>query len=308
MLRTFSTATEPGGRRLDYWNELIGGIFPGMTVSADPALEASWSACRLGDVSVAVARSPKAVVRRWQDAQPMVASNRALIHLQHGGFSTTAQLGAAATLVAGDMTLCAADEPYEIHISERNEMFVVDCPLAALESVDGRFARVIDGRAPAVGLLHDFLASVFRQHWPDPVDPHETDALGGMIAGLVRRCLTGPVETRPEATDDRRRVTDFVEAHLDEGALRTGLIAQRLSLAPRTVQTIFAEMATTPTAYILNRRLAIAATRLRDGTRTGGLADLAYELGFSDSAHFARRFKLRFGVSPSTFARRCRNA
>ncbi|MEO7681471.1 MAG: helix-turn-helix domain-containing protein, partial [Sphingomonas sp.] len=74
----------------------------------------------------------------------------------------------------------------------------------------------------------------------------------------------------------------------------------------RSVQGIFADMATTPTAFITDRRLAVAADMIRGGRDYGTITDLAHQLGFCDAAHFARRFRSRFGMSPGAFVRHCR--
>jgi AraC-like DNA-binding protein len=38
------------------------------------------------------------------------------------------------------------------------------------------------------------------------------------------------------------------------------------------------------------------------------LTDVAYELGFSDAAHFSRRFRERFGETPSGYLGRFRGS
>jgi AraC-like DNA-binding protein len=60
-------------------------------------------------------------------------------------------------------------------------------------------------------------------------------------------------------------------------------------------------MGTTPTEFILTRRLNRAAEILASGTDFGSITDLALDLGFNDSAYFARRFKGRFGITPTMF-------
>ena len=57
---------------------------------------------------------------------------------------------------------------------------------------------------------------------------------------------------------------------------------------------------TTPYAYLLNRRLAVAADALRDGSDVLG-AMLAG--GFGDLSDFTRRFGAKFGRSPAAFRR-----
>lgn len=111
MIDSISTSHVAGSARLDYWNGLIATQFPGMNVDASPDIDAQWATCRLGDMAVSIARSPKARIGRWQGGAPGADSGRGLVHLQHTGFSRTDQRGRSATLMAGDGAYCAADEP-----------------------------------------------------------------------------------------------------------------------------------------------------------------------------------------------------
>jgi AraC-like DNA-binding protein len=308
----FATRDQPLGQRLDYWNELISGIFDGMSVSADRDIDATWSQCSFGDVKLAVAHSQKSTVDRWaHGAQPSTPSNRILVHLQHVGSSVNSQGGLSSFLRDGDLAICSADEPYQLAISERNTMLVLDCPAPALAErtpdLESSFGRHIDGQTTAARLLRDFILSTMRQPWPQAPAPEDCEAIRDVLLALVTRTLTSPlarVEPESEAAEStRQRVIAFVHDHLFDSDLRTGFIAQTLGLSPRTVQGVFASMATTPTAFILNRRLEKAAEVLASGADFGTITELAFALGFNDSAYFTRLFRNYCGLTPTTFRR-----
>ena len=71
----------------------------------------------------------------------------------------------------------------------------------------------------------------------------------------------------------------------------------------RTVQSIFAGMGTTPSAYILSRRLDRAAERLIADPSLS-ITVVAFELGFNDCSYFARCFRQRYGMAPTTYRAR----
>lgn len=52
---------------------------------------------------------------------------------------------------------------------------------------------------------------------------------------------------------------------------------------------------TTPAAYVLDWRLGLAATRLREGR---AVKQVAHELGFAGALALAKGFRRRYGVSP----------
>lgn len=303
MFQRYATGSIGASNRLNYWNSLVSTMFPGMTVDGPQAINASWTGCHLGDFRASLACSERASVRRRVGGGADPASEgRGLIHFQSQGFSATEQCGRQAALFSGDLTFCAPDEPYGIEISDRNAMFVIDFPWAALQDFGGKPGLILRHQTPAMGVLHSFVASLFAQSWQVAPAEEESAALGDVLHRLLVNALTTQSSQSVEA-GLKERLLGFVEDNLGNGSLRCGSIALGLGVAKREVQVVFAEMATTASGYINNRRLALAAHRLRTGLRDASLTDLAFELGFSDAAHFSRRFRERFGETPSAYAR-----
>jgi len=92
----------------------------------------------------------------------------------------------------------------------------------------------------------------------------------------------------------------LIDARLGDPDLRTASIAGELGISLRTVQNGFAAMGTTPVGYIAERRLERAAELLRNSDAIS-VTDIAFDLGFNDSAYFSRCFRQRFGVTPSAY-------
>jgi len=57
----------------------------------------------------------------------------------------------------------------------------------------------------------------------------------------------------------------------------------------------------TPIDYLIQLRLARAATLLRSTTQT--ITDVAFQVGFQDSNYFSRQFRQRHGMSPTAYRR-----
>jgi AraC-like DNA-binding protein len=301
MFLKHATAAYAESERLEYWNKFVGTKFTGMTVDGAKNINASWTGCRIGDFGVSLAHSERASIHRWKTDLPADSGCQGLNHFQSQGFSATQQCGRNAALFAGDLTFCASDQPYGIEISDRNTMYVIEFPWDALEDHGARPGVILRHQMPSVGVLRGFVSSIFLQSWHGTLAPEESMALGDVLQRLLINALRTR-ESNVASTDLRERLLGFIEANLGNGALRTGSIAQSLGVAPREVQMAFAEMATTASDYITTRRLALACERLRSGLRGASLSDLAYELGFSDAAHFSRRFRERYGQSPSQYA------
>ena len=59
------------------------------------------------------------------------SSGRAKLHIQTSGTSTTTRRGRTVSLSTGDATFVLSDEPYEMEISNGNEMLVIEFPVAS---------------------------------------------------------------------------------------------------------------------------------------------------------------------------------
>ena len=102
-----------------------------------------------------------------------------------------------------------------------------------------------------------------------------------------------------------RRVTDYIEAHLDR-ALSLAELAEVAGFSVSHFKSLFKQSLGAPVhRYVLERRVARAALRLREGTQS--LADIALESGFSHQSHMARSIRRVLGVSPSQLASRPRS-
>jgi AraC-like DNA-binding protein len=60
-------------------------------------------------------------------------------------------------------------------------------------------------------------------------------------------------------------------------------------------------MKTTPSQFIRDRRMELAAKSLR--IERHRIADIAYDLGYSDLSLFSRHFKAHFKVAPRDYRR-----
>jgi AraC-like DNA-binding protein len=291
--------------RLAFWNELAERTFSKMRVdSPNPAFRGEMLRWRLGDLVMIHPRSEAATVHR-----PTVpeAGDRVVLHLQSRGIFEQTHRGQTVLLRPGDLTICASDEPYRLKLSDDHATLAVELPRAALEArvpdLDDRIARALRGASPGVRLFHDFLLSLWRQGDQSEAEPSWQESVSNVFLDLLALALR---EERPIAeggSHAARRLSALIEARLTDPGLSTTMLADELGISARSVQTLFAQRATTPSAYILRRRLERAAELLA-GDATLSITELAFELGFNDSAYFTRCFRQQFGAPPSAWRAR----
>ncbi|WEK45386.1 MAG: AraC family transcriptional regulator [Candidatus Andeanibacterium colombiense] len=228
------------------------------------------------------------------------------IQLQHKGRTTTHTGGRTALVEEGDFLLFDPTKPHWQTFEQHTQAIVVRVPLAMAEErmphLRNQVGIVMSGRHGAGALFSNFL----RRAW-DELE-HEgggewIDGLSDAIWPLLDMAYAGTRPgLEPNRRDERRRALfEAVEAELTDPELDVHRLARRMAVSPRYVQMLFAELGTTPRAFIQNRRLELAARRL---TREGGdvtVTDVAYDVGFNDLSSFCRAFRKRFETSPRNY-------
>ena len=97
----------------------------------------------------------------------------------------------------------------------------------------------------------------------------------------------------------------YLDAHYCSPDLSIQDMADDLGLSLRQIQRGFAVLGTTPTKYLLQKRLEHVRRALDDrqaGRRGGLISSIAYEAGFSDLSYFNRCYRRAYGASPKGLA------
>jgi AraC-like DNA-binding protein len=97
-----------------------------------------------------------------------------------------------------------------------------------------------------------------------------------------------------------REAKAYIEAHLLHGRLGVAEVAAHLGVTPRYVQQLFERDGTSFSRYVLEQRLLCAYRLLRNPcVRQRDITQVALDAGFGDLSYFNRRFRERFGTTPS---------
>lgn len=115
------------------------------------------------------------------------------------------------------------------------------------------------------------------------------------------------IEGKPKITETNKEKSlfdnarQFVVSHLDSDVTPTDL-ATELGVSLRQLQRIFKEeLDITPNNFIGTLKMEEAAIMLK--TNDKNISEVAYAVGFSDPAYFAKVFKKYFGQSPKEFTK-----
>jgi len=131
------------------------------------------------------------------------------------------------------------------------------------------------------------------------------EAARSSLLELAKAVATGcfdDVEPRlaPALTQAAKNLAD---SHLADPELTPTMLARELNVSVRTLQRAFAAAGESVTSYIRRRRLDEARLALIAPYGRLSVSELAAHWQFTDSSHFIRAFKKRYGQTPTEYAR-----
>ncbi|MBB3861248.1 AraC-like DNA-binding protein [Novosphingobium hassiacum] len=299
-LHRFYTDDVTPPNRARYWNELADRVFAGTFINVPgddfTGRMLTW---RVGELDMIRADSTRSAVGRTPIAHD---NERLILHLQCRGTSVHKQRNNECSLEPGDFVIASPHLPYSMNLTG-HEMLVVEFPRAPLverfPGVDDALLQRMCGATPGGRVFHDFLLSLWQQGERASEDSEWETGVNTVFYDLAALAMRGAQRPTAEVgeADLRRRVLAMISADLEDPALRTASIADACNISVRTVQNVFAAIGTTPTAHILEQRLRRAADRLV-ARPDASITEIAFELGFNDSAYFTRCFRQQFGAAP----------
>lgn len=295
MLETFSTRLVSPEQRHLFWRELVAETFPGMTVDVPVGICADLARWSLGRIAMARALSARAHIER----QNSNTDRHVILHIQRRGQLVMRQGQVATVAGVGDIVIADGDTPYSIEISDRNDCLIVDISVDMLgEFASGRewHAHLLPGSDPQVVLLRNMVEGLWRERdLMSQVDEQTDEVVASLTRMAMQRCSSS------RCVDERggQAILNYVTRNLSDPDLGTARIAEAMGLSTRSVQKAFARSAaSTPTGFITEMRLQRAAELLKCSDSVS-VTEIAFDVGFSDSAFFSRCFRRRFGVSPT---------
>jgi AraC-like DNA-binding protein len=152
------------------------------------------------------------------------------------------------------------------------------------------------------------LHAVVRQHvlelgrLADAIPGPATAMLGRATLDLVRAYLISAAGEHPEPVSPdsllaRSRL--YIDAHLADRNLTAERVARAQAVSVRQLFAAWTGADQTLAEYVMRRRLETARRLLaQPSARHRSIAAIARSCGFADAAHFSRRFRREYGVSP----------
>jgi len=248
---------------------------------------------------------------------PVVSANSAdrncIVITQLQGVRCYSQDGATAVLNPGDSTLIDSGHSWSSNCAGACSRLYLRVPRWLMENrlrlTNLPLLPRISG-VSGLGVTLFRLATSLYQEAPVLSLEEGTSAIEAYLE-ILSACI-GHAERRGEdaghCAELLSRVEQFMETHLAEPTLNPTEIANAVGISVRHLHRLFSGKGSTITDCIRERRLERCRMELCDPrSAERNITEIAFFWGFSDSAHFSRSFKRRFGVSPRTFRLRSWN-
>ena len=324
MAHVFSVDNIAVPQRIGAWRDAVCDTFVRLECEPDrrAPMRGRLESGTLGDLHVARVQSSPQRVERTRDGAAQADEAFVLMSVQLRGRTVVQQGNSQAVLTPGCLAFYDTTRPYTLNLPNDFDQIVLHLPhntlrrkvpggldhMAQCISAANPFAQAIMALAPQ--LLH--MVSAAR-----PAMAQRTcDAAIELMALAMDSLATHPsahADGDPNATSAAPvqgasadalvwRTRELISQQLDNAALCPTSLASQLHVSLRRLQEVFQVQGTTLTSSIWDMRLDFArGLLLAAPNQRESVSTIAYRAGFSDLAHFSRRFKQRYGLSPSEF-------
>lgn len=298
-----STGDLPPSRGLSALREVFDRkVQLNLEVRADRPVHAQMTV--QGVPGLRVARMVSTLDVRLSRPRPMLSDGEddvCLIVKTSGGLSIQQRRQTTAAR-DGDAVLLVYREPATLDFLAMNYA-AIRVPHAALapaiRNIGADAARCIGRETPALHLLQAYLAGLPAA----AADPKLRSLFTTHVYDLMALVIGASPEGREQAAGRGLRAARLaaIRADLDRDLTMTlDQIARRQGVSPRCVQMLFEQDGTTFTAFVLERRLEAARSRLASPRFADwSIAAVALDAGFGDLSYFNRRFRQRYLMTPS---------
>lgn len=309
-IRTFSTDGVTGGKRIEFWNEVVCNTFTPLTVSAPSEdFQGRMRHLELADIRLAVADSTPAIVTHSRAQVSRCQDAYFMLHLQLSGRSFNQQTGREVTLSPGGLTLFDSTRPYTVAFSHSTSILVARIPRSLMREYvtcpEALTLIPLSSSNPAIGLAARFMRDLWRKSaavTSQPAARHINEGLMSLIAAAYASTREAKVEGSPHAAVVRIRLLEHIETNLRNPDLTPAAIARMGHVSTRYVHLLFKQQGESVRRYVQRRRLEECARVLRDRLRDSkSVTEIACEQGFNSTSQFCRAFREHYGVTPTEY-------
>jgi len=308
---SLSTDAVTPDERIEFWRGVIREkILPvDFRVDDRKTFSAGLASATVGDVQVTDLHISAHIAECGRTATAHDHQNMLIFNFMHSGRGVSAQDGRRIALAPGSGMFCTSARPFTLEFPEQAHLTVLRIPRAALERSVASIERIANQNLAPGNQVFPLVVRYVEQlaHAADGMTPAAAarvsanliDLVGAMVAESAQQTASALSECRVAAL---LRLRAFIEQHIDDPELGPAEVASALGLSQRYINKLLEAEDTSLGRLIWQRRLDLIAADLRNGALASrSISTIALARGFNDLAHFSKRFRKHFGVSPREY-------
>lgn len=306
----FSTDQIEPAKRYAAWRDAICDVYVHVDVkAADPDNYKGFiREARFGDVVMTDILVSEQRINRGAHHISRLDKDCYYVQLVHRGSVNVLQRGATQSSNAARGALFCASEEYELQCLGEVRSFYLELPR---EEFAQRFPReCIPIIAPVnstqgLGRIATEFCATLAAEGTKLAEPVRAD-LGGQLMDLLALTLQSAeseIATEGSVRQARlRSVQQWIEQHLGDPDLSLERIAKANTMSLRYLHLLFRGCEMSASEWIWHRRLQRAYDLIAKGDGSS-ITSIAFDHGFSSSAHFSTMFRRKYGISPRDVGR-----
>jgi AraC-like DNA-binding protein len=257
--------------------------------------------CRITAQAHPESRPGRHTAQRTTGAYKLVFQLRGTVHLEQGARRTM--------LRAGQWSIYDVSRPYTMRNVEETDQLAMLLP----KRKEFDFAEQLLRAAIDESFVTSGMGTVLLNTARSALDQaaligHASNAeLGEMLSELAKLTVNGHSRARTRITTQetaRDRIKVYILRNLSDEDLNLDRIAAALSCSKRYLHKVFSDGGDTLTHFIWDMRLERCREDLLDPRLSRhSITQIAFSWGFTNSAHFSRAFRNRFGCSARDYRR-----
>lgn len=311
MQQSYSTAVVPPVERQTYWHNVVGSnYFPlSLDFQRKTGFIGKLTAWEFGTLSLTHLESEALCYRRERKHLSTLDEGMLLITIPDYHEVSFTQRGRPVLCPPGGFILERSDEPYEFSYAKTNSLWVIKMQDKDLRqrigSPDRYCALALEVNSGSGALFAGFVRLLAQNL--AKVTEQERLLLSRQLLDLLALVLEANNKTLPLSTETAvqaahlQRCQHFIRTNLKDSSLSPQKIAVFCGISTRYLHALFNVTGRTVSQWIRDQRLQSCHDSLSSTAPPNSIAQIAYEWGFSDQAHFCRIFKAHFGCSPSQY-------